>query len=61
MLRCLNYDILDDDNYPLKLFAHSLGVILSKQNPQADLTKKHVAISFHMVREATVAGIVGSY
>ena len=36
-------------------------MIQNCQNPAADLSKKHVAISFHLVREAIAAGIVAPY
>ena len=35
----------------------NLGVIQNAANVDADLKKKHVAISFHSVREAIAAGI----
>ena len=37
------------------------SVVQNSQNPAADLSKKHVAISFHVVREAVAAGIVEPY
>ena len=43
------------------MFGDNLSVILNSQNPAADLSKKHVAISFHMVREAVAAGIIEPY
>ena len=36
-------------------------MIQNAQNPAADLSKKHVAISFHVVREAIAAGVVEPY
>ena len=36
-------------------------MILSASNPGHDLSKKHVAISFHVVREAIAAGIIEPY
>ena len=33
-------------------------MIQNAQNPEADLKKKHVALSFHSVREAIAAGII---
>ena len=36
-------------------------MILNAQNPVTDLSKKYVAISFHIVREAVAAGIIESY
>ena len=42
-------------------FGDNLSVIQNASNPEADLSKKHVAISFHAVREAVAAGIVEPY
>ena len=36
-------------------------MILNSQNPYADLSKKHVAISCHTVREAIAVGIIEPY
>ena len=36
-------------------------MIQNAQNPAADLSKKHVAISYHVVREAVAAGIIEPY
>ena len=36
-------------------------MILSASNPGHDLSKKHVAISFHVVCEAITAGIIEPY
>ena len=36
-------------------------MIQNAQNPAADLSKKHVAISYHVVREAIAAGIIEPY
>jgi hypothetical protein len=43
------------------VFGDNLAVIQSSQNPAADLSKKHVAISFHTVREAVAARIIEPY
>ena len=43
---------------PTCLFGDHLSVIQNASNPEADLKKKHVALSFHFVREAIAAGIV---
>jgi len=61
MLRCLGCNIPADGSCPTKIFGDNLSVIQNAQNPAADLSKKHVAISFHVVREAIAAGIVEPY
>ena len=43
------------------LFGDNLSVIQNSQNPAADLSKKHVAISFHVVCEAIAAVIISPY
>ena len=61
MLRCLGCNIPCDGSSPTRIFGDNLSVILNSQNPAADLSKKHVAISFHVVREAVAAGIIEPY
>jgi len=61
MLRCLGCHIPSDGSCPTKIFGDNLSVILNSQNPAADLSKKHGAISFHVVREAVAAGVVEPY
>ena len=61
MLRCLGCNIPADGSCPTKVFGDNLSVIQNSQNPAADLSKKHVAISFHVVREAIAAGIIEPY
>jgi hypothetical protein len=58
MLRCLGVPIPNDGSMPTRLFGDNLSVIQNASNPEADLKKKHVALSFHFVREAIAAGIV---
>ena len=60
-LRCLGVNIPSDGSCPTKIFGDNLSVILSASNPGHDLSKKHVAISFHVVREAIAAGIIEPY
>ena len=60
-LRCLGVNIPTDGSCPTKVFGDNLSVIQSSANPGHDLSKKHVAISFHVVREAIAAGIIESY
>ena len=43
------------------LFGDNLSIILNVQNPAADISKKHVAIPFHVVRDAIDAGIIEPY
>ena len=45
----------------LLLFGDSLGVVQQASFVDADLSKKHVAISYHLVREAIAAGIILPY
>ena len=40
------------------LCGDNLGMIMSSTNPDSELKKKHVAISFHKLRECAAAGIV---
>ena len=60
MLRCLGCNV-PAGKHATRLFGDNLGVILNASNPEADLTKKHVAISYNVVREAVAAGIVAPY
>ena len=43
---------------PTNLIGDNLGVIQNTSIPDSDLKKKHVAISYHCVREAVAARIV---
>ena len=61
MLRCLGLNVPTDGSCPTRVFGDNLAVIQSSQNPAADLSKKHVAISFHTVREAVAARIIEPY
>ena len=60
-LRCLGVNILSNQTCPTKVFGNNFSVIQSVSNPGHDLNKKHVAISFHVVREAVAAGIIEPY
>ena len=42
------------------LCSDNLGMIISSTNPDSELKKKHVAISYHKLRESAAAGIVNS-
>ena len=57
MLRSLGIRV----DKPTKLFGDNLGVIQNASMPEANLHKKHVAISFHRVRECVAAQIVAPY
>jgi hypothetical protein len=61
MIRCLGYNIPADGSYHTRLLDHNLSVILNSQNPAADLSKKYVAISYHVVRVAVAASIIDPY
>jgi hypothetical protein len=54
MLRCLGIPVEE----PTNLVGDNLGVIQSASILESDIKKKHVAISYHCVREAVAAGIV---
>jgi hypothetical protein len=54
MLRCLGVKV-ERSSY---VFGDNLGVIQNTTIKDSLLKKKHVAISFHRVREATAARIV---
>jgi len=61
MLRCLGCNVPADGSCPTRVFGDNLSVIQNAQNPAADLSKKHVAISYHVVREAVAAGIIAPF
>jgi len=61
MLCCLGCHIPSDGSCPTKCFGDNLSDILNSQNPAADLSKKHVMISFHVVRKAVAAGVIEPY
>ena len=54
MLRCLGVPVTE----PTNMFGDNMGSILSAASENADLKKKHVALSFHFVRESVAANIV---
>ena len=51
MLRCLGIPV----SKPTDLFGDNFGVIQSAKIPKGELKKKHIAISYHYVREAIAA------
>ena len=56
MLRCLGVPV----TRPTDLFGDNFGVIQSAEIPEGELKKKHIAISYHYVREAIAARIVNA-
>ena len=54
MLRCLGVNV----DIPSKVFGDNLGVIQNATIKDSLLKKKHVAISYHKVREAVAAGVI---
>ena len=61
ILRCLRCNIPSDGSCPTKICNDNLSVVLTVQNPAANLSNKHVAISVHVAREAVAAGIIFPY
>ena len=61
MLRCLGCNIPSDKSCPTNIFNDNFSVVQNSQNPAADLSKKHVAISYHVVREAVATCIIEPY
>ncbi|KAI2489419.1 Reverse transcriptase (RNA-dependent DNA polymerase) [Fragilaria crotonensis] len=57
MLRCLGIPVTK----PTDLFGDNFGVIQSAEIPEGELKKKHIAISYHYVREAITAKIVNAH
>ena len=54
MLHCLGLQV----NAPTKMFGNNMAIIQNASFPDADLKKKHVAISHHAVKEAVATGHV---
>ena len=61
MLRCLSCNLPTEGNHPTCIFGGNMSVIQSALNPQADLSKKHIAVSSHVVCEAIAARIIKAY
>jgi hypothetical protein len=57
MLRCLGVPV----THPTDLYGDNFGVIQSAEIPEGELKKKHIAISYHYVREAIAARIVNAH
>lgn len=43
---------------PTRILGDNMSVIQNATNPDAEIKKKHVTISFHVVREAIAAGFI---
>ena len=56
MLRCLGIPIPNDGTCPTNIFNDNFAVVNQACDADAELHKKHVAISFHVVREAIASG-----
>ena len=56
MLRCLGIPVTN----PTNLYGDNFGSIQSASIPDLELKKKHVAISYHFVRESIAAKIVNT-
>jgi hypothetical protein len=57
MLRCLGIPVTT----PTDMYGDNFGVIQSAEIPEGELKKKHIAISYHYVREAIAAKIVNAH
>jgi hypothetical protein len=55
MLRSLGIPITE----PSKIARDNAGVVINAFTPDAVLKKKHVALSFHCVRENVATGVIG--
>ena len=53
MLRCLGVYV----EHTTRIYGDNAGVILNATIPSSLLKKKHVALSYHMTREAAASGI----
>ena len=60
-LHCLGVYIPNDGSSPTQVLADNFSVIQRASNPQHNLSKKHIALSFHFVHEAIAAGIIEPY
>jgi hypothetical protein len=57
MLRCLGIPVTRHTD----LFGDNFGVIQSAKIPEGEFKKKHIAISYHHIREAITANIVNAH
>ena len=56
MLHCLGVPV----SQPTNLFGDNYGVIQSASIPDSELKKRHIAISYHFVREAIAAHVINA-
>jgi hypothetical protein len=56
MLRCMGVPVTN----PTNLYGDNFGFIQSANIPEGELKKKHVAISYHYVREAIASGYINA-
>jgi hypothetical protein len=57
MLRSLGIKVTK----PCRLYGDNLGVIQNATIPEGTLKKKHVALSYHFVREAVSVGVISAF
>ena len=58
MLHCLGNPLPNDGACPTNIFNDNFAVVNQANDADAELHKKHVAISFHVVREAIASGAI---
>ena len=61
MLRSLYCKTPSDKSCPTKIFNDNYSVVKNAQNPAADFSKKNMAISYYIVKEAVAAEILETY
>ena len=61
ILRCLGCNLSYNGSCATKVFNENFSVVHNSQNPAADVSKKPLVISYHVVREAVAAGIIEPY
>ena len=61
MLCYLGCSIPSDKACPTKIFNDNFNGDQNAQNPATDFSKKHVAISYHVMREDVDAGLIEPY
>ncbi len=57
VLQCLGVAVTK----PTEFFSDNFGIIQCAEIPEGELSKKHIATSFHCVREAIAAKIVNAH
>ena len=61
MLSCLGCNVLTDGSCPNKVFNDNFSMVQNRWNPAADLSKKYVDISYHIVSQTVSADIIKPY